>query len=125
LAALWGTLIQLAVSSFNWIDRVMEYVGKKSGQDVELRSIQNRMVEGQDDHRVKKKPPLTSTDIGPLQLLTEQPIQKTGQQSWQGCSRERTYLSRRGQQTTSTGSLVDRRRFGHVDVVGGSKCSHM
>ncbi len=30
--AFWGTLFQLAVSPFNWIDKVMEEVGKKFGR---------------------------------------------------------------------------------------------
>jgi hypothetical protein len=32
LAAFWGTLFQLAVSPFNWIDMVMEEVGEKVGR---------------------------------------------------------------------------------------------
>jgi hypothetical protein len=32
LAAFWGTLFQLAVSPFNWIDRVMEEMGEKEGR---------------------------------------------------------------------------------------------
>ncbi len=29
LAVIWGTLIKLAMSPFNWIDKVMEEVGEK------------------------------------------------------------------------------------------------
>ncbi len=32
LTAFWGTLFQLAVSPFNWIDKVMEDVGWKVGR---------------------------------------------------------------------------------------------
>ncbi len=32
LTAFWGTLFQLAISPFNWIDKVMEDVGKKVGK---------------------------------------------------------------------------------------------
>jgi hypothetical protein len=32
IAAFWGTLFQLAVSPFNWIDKVMEEVGEKVGR---------------------------------------------------------------------------------------------
>jgi hypothetical protein len=32
LTAFWGTLFQLAVSPFNWIDAAMEDVGMKVGQ---------------------------------------------------------------------------------------------
>jgi hypothetical protein len=32
LTSFWGTLFQLAVSSFNWIDKVMEDVGRKEGR---------------------------------------------------------------------------------------------
>ncbi len=32
LTAFWGTLFQLAVSPFNWIDKVMEGVGQKVGR---------------------------------------------------------------------------------------------
>ncbi len=32
LASFWGTLFQLAVSSFSWIDRVMENVVDKVGR---------------------------------------------------------------------------------------------
>jgi hypothetical protein len=35
LTAFWGTLFQLAVSPFNWIDAVMEDVGMKVGQMME------------------------------------------------------------------------------------------
>jgi hypothetical protein len=36
LAAFWGMLFQLAVSPFNWIDKVMEEVGKKARREVEM-----------------------------------------------------------------------------------------
>jgi hypothetical protein len=32
LTVFWGTLFQLAVSPFNWTDKVMEDVGKKLGR---------------------------------------------------------------------------------------------
>ncbi len=32
LAKFWGMLFQLAVSPFNWIDRIMEGVGEKVGR---------------------------------------------------------------------------------------------
>jgi hypothetical protein len=35
LTAFWGTLFQLAVSPFNWIDAAMEDVGMKVGQMME------------------------------------------------------------------------------------------
>ncbi len=38
LAAVWGTLFQLAILPFNWIDRVMEDLGNKVGQILSVRA---------------------------------------------------------------------------------------
>ncbi len=42
-----GSLFQLAVSPFNWIDRVMGEVAKKVGQMVDKEAAQWQTVEGQ------------------------------------------------------------------------------
>ncbi len=39
LTAFWGTLFQLAVSPFNWIDSAMEDVGMKVGQMMETEAV--------------------------------------------------------------------------------------
>jgi hypothetical protein len=46
LTAFWGTLFQLAVSPFNWIDGVMEDVGKRVG--VMLNSEATRAPPGEE-----------------------------------------------------------------------------
>jgi hypothetical protein len=46
-SANWGSLFQLAVSPFNWIDRVMGEVAKKVGQMVNEEAAQWQAVEGQ------------------------------------------------------------------------------
>ncbi len=45
LTAFWGTLFQLAVSSFNWIDKVMEDVGQKIGKMLDKEAGQDRTKE--------------------------------------------------------------------------------
>jgi hypothetical protein len=42
----WGSLFQLAVSPFNWIDRVMGEVAKKVGQMVNEEAAQCRQWKG-------------------------------------------------------------------------------
>ncbi len=54
LAAFWGTLFQLAILPFNWIDRVMEDLGNKVGQILSVRASRNRTVAGQDDQVEEK-----------------------------------------------------------------------
>jgi hypothetical protein len=43
--AFWGTLFQLVVSTFNWINRVMEDVGEKAGRMFNKKASRNRTVE--------------------------------------------------------------------------------
>jgi hypothetical protein len=52
--AFWGTLFQLLVSPFNWIDKVMEDVGRKvgrmldeeAGRDQEKEALEEPNLEG-------------------------------------------------------------------------------
>ncbi len=61
LAAFWGTLLQLAISLFNWIDKVIEEVGEKFGRmlDEEASSGQNAGGSGEESasEGVKKECP--------------------------------------------------------------------
>jgi hypothetical protein len=47
LAAFWGTLFQLAVSPFNWIDRVMEEVGEKVGRMLNEEASRGKVADRQ------------------------------------------------------------------------------
>jgi hypothetical protein len=40
LTALWGTLFQLAISPFSWVDTAMEGVGVRVGQMMETEAVQ-------------------------------------------------------------------------------------
>jgi hypothetical protein len=51
--SLWGTLFQLAVSPFNWIDTVMQDVGRKVGLMLENETIQGPGAEETDEQNVE------------------------------------------------------------------------
>ncbi len=53
LTAFWGTLFQLAVSPFNWIDGVMQDVGRKVGLIMESEAIRRPAVEETDEENVE------------------------------------------------------------------------
>ncbi len=53
LTAVWGTLFQLAVSPFNWIDRVMQDVGRKVGLMLESEAIRRPEAEETDEQNVE------------------------------------------------------------------------
>jgi hypothetical protein len=60
LTAFWGTLFQLAVSPFNWIDGVMQDVGRRVGMMLESKAIQGPAgdeVEEQNVENLRKKYP--------------------------------------------------------------------
>ncbi len=46
LTALWGTLFQLAISPFSWVDAAMEGVGVRVGQMMEAEAAQEPEEEG-------------------------------------------------------------------------------
>ncbi len=48
-ATLRGTLFQLVVSPFNWIDEAMDYLGEKVGQVLNTEASHGRIVEDQAD----------------------------------------------------------------------------
>jgi hypothetical protein len=53
LTAFWGTLFQLAVSPFNWIDTVMQDVGRKVGLMLESEAIWGPEAEETDEQNVE------------------------------------------------------------------------
>ncbi len=53
LTAFWGTLFQLAVSPFNWIDTAMQDVGKRVGLMLESEAIRRPEVEEMDEQNVE------------------------------------------------------------------------
>ncbi len=53
LTAFWGTLFQLAVSPFNWIDTVMQDVGRKVGLMLESEAIRGPEAEEADEQNVE------------------------------------------------------------------------
>ncbi len=53
LTAFWGTLFQLAVSPFNWIDGVMQDVGRKVGLMLESEAIRRPVAEETDEQNVE------------------------------------------------------------------------
>jgi hypothetical protein len=53
LIAFWGTLFQLAVSPFNWIDGVMQDVGRKVGMMLESEAIRRLAAEEMDEQNVE------------------------------------------------------------------------
>ncbi len=53
LTAFWGTLFQLAVSSFNWINGVMQDVGRKVGMMLESEAIRGPAEEEADEQNVE------------------------------------------------------------------------
>ncbi len=53
LTAFWGTLFQLAVSPFNWIDTVMQDVGRKVGLLLESEAIREPEVEEMDEQNME------------------------------------------------------------------------
>jgi hypothetical protein len=58
--AFWGTLFQLAVSPFNWIDTVMQDVGRKIGLMLEseaTRGPEAEEMEEQNMEYLRKKYP--------------------------------------------------------------------
>ncbi len=61
LAVFWGTLIKLAMSPFNWIDKVMEEVGKKVGRMLNEEASRGQTAVGAGEEStiegVKKKYP--------------------------------------------------------------------
>jgi hypothetical protein len=60
LTAFWGTLFQLAVSPFNWIDKVMEDVGQKVGKVLQKEAGRDRTKEAMEEPTldgIKKKYP--------------------------------------------------------------------
>jgi hypothetical protein len=46
LTALWGTLFQLAISPFSWVDAAMEGVGVQVGQMMETKAAREPEEEG-------------------------------------------------------------------------------
>jgi hypothetical protein len=50
MTALWGTLFQLAISLFSWMDAAMERVGERVGQ-----MIENKADREPEDERPKRK----------------------------------------------------------------------
>jgi hypothetical protein len=53
LTAFWGTLFQLAVSPFNWIDTVMQDVGRKVGLMLESEAARGPETEEMDEQNVE------------------------------------------------------------------------
>ncbi len=53
LTAFWGTLFQLAVSPFNWIDGVMQDVGRRVGMMLESEAIQDPVGDEADEQNVE------------------------------------------------------------------------
>ncbi len=53
LTAFWGTLFQLAVSPFNWIDGVMQDVGRKVEMMLESEAIRVPAAEEADEQNVE------------------------------------------------------------------------
>jgi hypothetical protein len=53
LTAFWGTLFQLAMSPFNWIDGVMQDVGRKVGMMLESEAIRGPGAEEADKQNVE------------------------------------------------------------------------
>jgi hypothetical protein len=53
LTTFWGTLFQLAVSPFNWIDGVMQDVGRKVGLMLESEAIRRPEAEEMDEQNVE------------------------------------------------------------------------
>ncbi len=53
LTAFWGTLFQLAVSPFNWIDTVMQDVGRKEGPMLESEATRGPETEEMDERNVE------------------------------------------------------------------------
>ncbi len=53
LTAFWGTLFQLVVSPFNWIDGVMQDVGRKVGLMLESEAIRKPAAEETDEQNVE------------------------------------------------------------------------
>jgi hypothetical protein len=53
LTAFWGTIFQLAVSPFNWIDGVMQDVGRKVGMMLESDAIRGPAAEEADKQNVE------------------------------------------------------------------------
>jgi hypothetical protein len=53
LTAFWGTLFQLAVSPFNWIDGVMQDMGRKVGLMLENEAVRRPVVEEVDDQNME------------------------------------------------------------------------
>ncbi len=46
ICSLLGNTIQLAVSPFNWMDKVLEDIGEKVGQMLSAEALHYRKVEG-------------------------------------------------------------------------------
>jgi hypothetical protein len=53
LTAFWGTLFQLAVSPFNWIDTAKQDVGRKVGLMLESEAIRRPEAEEMDRQNVE------------------------------------------------------------------------
>jgi hypothetical protein len=53
LTAFWGTLFQLAVSPFNWIDGVMQDVGRKVGMMLQSEAIRGPAAEEADEQNME------------------------------------------------------------------------
>jgi hypothetical protein len=53
LTAFWGTLFQLAVSPFNWIDGIMQDVGRKVGMMLESEAILRPEAEETEEQNVE------------------------------------------------------------------------
>jgi hypothetical protein len=53
LTAFWGTLFQLAVSPFNWIDSVMKDVGRKIGVILEIEASREPEAKEEDERSME------------------------------------------------------------------------
>jgi hypothetical protein len=68
LAAFWGTLFQLAVSRFYWIDKVMEEMGEKVGRMLNKEaSMQRTKCKGDQrgDHNQRPEEEVPLVDVIP------------------------------------------------------------
>ncbi len=95
LTAFWGALFQLAVSPFNWIDKIMEEVGRKVGRMLDEEAGRNQEKEEVEElnlEGLKKKYPWWL--LGHQEERSATSPEKTDLMTPSPCSRERTLVSR-------------------------------
>jgi hypothetical protein len=56
MTAFWGTLFQLAVSPFNWIDAAMEDVGRKAGLMMETEAAREPKAKESEERSMEDLP---------------------------------------------------------------------